>query len=237
MKFSSQIKDAAKYTFRDWKSIVLLGIILCIASTLDETYTDNLLLLFIMVIAAIALLFIEEGYRYKIIKETIEGNNIPPIIENFSELIKEGFLETITLLIYIGIALALITIIENFIKAHVPETYQIIILILLIIVYLMFFGYAINKALHGSKFFSAFNIIEIFKLYYKIGFVQSIFLFIIGTISLNIMYTCVFNVGIFQPTRFIEFILSFFINPVLMLFLTRLIALCGQEAIPSQNQK
>ena len=129
MKFSSQIKDAAKYTFRDWKAIVLLGIILCIASTLDETYTDNLLLLIIMVLAAIALLFIEEGYRYKIIKETIEGNNSPPLIGNFSELIKEGFLETITLLIYIGIALALITIIENFIKAHVPETYQIIILI------------------------------------------------------------------------------------------------------------
>ena len=82
MKFSSQIKDAAKYTFRDWKAIVLLGIILCIASTLDETYTDNLLLLFIMVIAAIALLFIEEGYRYKIIRETIEGNNSPPLIEN-----------------------------------------------------------------------------------------------------------------------------------------------------------
>lgn len=237
MKFSSQIKDAAKYTFRDWKAIVLLGIILCIASTLDETYTDNLLLLFIMVIAAIALLFIEEGYRYKIIRETIEGNNSPPLIENFSELIKEGFLETITLLIYIGIALALITTYENFIKAHVPGTYQIIILILLIIVYLAFLGYAINKALHGSKFFSAFNIIDIFKLYYKIGIKKSIFLFIIGGTSLNIMYTCVFNVGIFQPTRFIEFILSFFINPVIMLFLTRLIALCGREAIPSQNQK
>ncbi|WP_296861150.1 DUF4013 domain-containing protein [uncultured Methanobrevibacter sp.] len=237
MKFISQIKDAAKYTFKDWKTIVLLGIILCIASTSEEFTTNNNILLFILSGITLTLLIIEEGYRYTIIKETIEGNNRPPIIGNLFKLIKEGIIETFSLAVYIGIVLALFTAYDKVPKDQFYDMYQIIIFILLIIIYLMFFGYAINKALHGSKFLSAFNIIEIFKLYYKIGIVQSIFLFIVGSISLNIMYTCVFNIGIFQPTRFIEFILSFFINPILLLFITRLMALCGREAIPSQNQK
>ena len=42
MKFERQIYDALKYTIDDWKAIVLLGIILCIASTSEETVSENI---------------------------------------------------------------------------------------------------------------------------------------------------------------------------------------------------
>ena len=46
----------------------------------------------------------EEGYRYKIIKNTIEEDNSPPIIGNFNSWIREGLTETITIYAY-GIVL------------------------------------------------------------------------------------------------------------------------------------
>lgn len=233
MKFISQIKDAAKYTFRDWKSIVLLGIILCIASTSEELYSDNPVLLVLIIVIGAIIVLIEEGYRYMIIKETIEGHNRPPIIRNFPNLIKEGFSETITLLVYVYVALAMNKIAESLGESWVSTTIQILIFISILIIYLLLFGYPIYKALNGSKFLSGFDIIGILKLYSKIGIVQSFFLILIGAISMNVIYSCVFNIGIFETFHFIEFILSFFINPIILLFITRLMALCGREAIPS----
>ena len=42
MKFKNRIYDAFKYTLKDWKAIILLGAVLCIASTVGEFQTDNL---------------------------------------------------------------------------------------------------------------------------------------------------------------------------------------------------
>lgn len=101
MKFTTQLRDAFKYTLRDWKAIVLLGIFLCMASTFEEIHSNNLLILIVAFVVCTVLLFFEEGYRYKIIKETMKGNNNPPVINNLKELIKEGFYEYITISVYI----------------------------------------------------------------------------------------------------------------------------------------
>lgn len=234
MKFTSQIMDALKYTFKDWKSIVLLGIILCIASTFEEWNTSNILFASILTVITIALVFFEEGYRYTIIKDTIKGNNHPPLIGNFFELIKEGFLETVTILVYVGVFWGIVKIYNNLLPVlGVHHIYQIILLILSLIIYLTIFGCAIYKALHKDNFFSAFNIIGILKLYCKIGLKQTIFLIMVGSISLDLIFTCVLNMSIFEPGKFLEFIISFFINPILLLFITRLLALSGRKAIPS----
>lgn len=115
------------------------------------------------------------------------------------------------------------------------EIYQILLFILAAIIYLTFFGFAIYKAQKGGKFFSVFNIIGIIRLYRKMGILQTIFLIIVGSISLNLIYSCVFDLGIFKSSRFLDFIVSFFINPIIFLFLTRLIALSGREGIPNNN--
>lgn len=234
MNFTSQIKDALKYTFKDWKSIVLLGIILCIASTFEEWHTENLLIRVILTVIALVLIFIEEGYRYKIIKDTINGNNHPPFIGNYRELIKEGFLETVTILIYAGTTWAIVQLYNNIIPTTSISYISLIILfIFALIIYLTIFGFAIYKALNKGRFLSAFNIFGILKLYYKIGLKQTIFLIIVGSISLDLIFTCVLNMSIFEPGKFLEFIISFFINPILLLFMTRLLALSGRKAISS----
>ena len=179
MKFRYHILDAMKYTLKDWKAIVLLGIIFCIASTADEFKTADLTLYNILFIISLITMVFEEGYRYKIIKNTIEGDNSPPIIGNFNSWIREGLTETITIYAY-GIVLIGLNFITD--KSH-GIAYSFF-FIIAYIVYFLFLASAINKALHEDKFLSGFNLIEIFKLYYKMGLKQSIYLMIIGTISL-----------------------------------------------------
>lgn len=226
MKFRNQIYDAMKYTLKDWKAIVLLGIILCIASTIEEFKTSDLMLYNSLFIISLIIMVFEEGYRYKIIKNTIEGYNSPPIFGNFNSLLKEGLAEVITLYAY-GLFILCI-------NALIDKSPEVIILFLLIITYIAYFlflGSAINKALHGGKFLSGFNFIEILKLYYKMGLKQSIYLVIVGTISIFLFCSCVFDLSILKTARIIDFLISFFLNPILLLYLTRLMALCGRETI------
>ena len=72
MNFKSQIFDAVTYTLRDWKGIVLLGIIFCIASTVEEVQVDNMNLYYILLIISSITLLFEEGHRYNIIKNTVQ---------------------------------------------------------------------------------------------------------------------------------------------------------------------
>lgn len=230
MKFTTQLRDAFKYTLRDWKAIVLLGIFLCMASTFEEIHSNNLLILIVAFVVCTVLLFFEEGYRYKIIKETMKGNNNPPVINNLKELIKEGFYEYITISVYILILNILFWIVNHMeITSSIHFIQWTILYIISMAIYFLFFGAPINKILHGGKFFSAFNFIEIAKIYLKIGLKKTIILVIIGTISVNLILRSVLDYGIFNFVNFIDFLINFFISPVILLFLTRLIALIGKE--------
>lgn len=234
MKFISQIVDAMKFTLRDWKAIILLGIILCIASTSEHWDSNYIIIYYSIYIISIALIFIEEGYRYKIIEGTLQGDNKPPNIMNLRDLIKDGFLETVTILVYIAILLIFNMITDKLIpKLNLSNAYSLVFVILAVIVYLAFFGFGIYKALNGGKFFSGFNIPGIFRLYFKMGILQTIFLIIVGSISMNLTYSCVLDLGIFRTYHILDFIISFILNPILLLFMTRLIALCGREVNPS----
>ena len=53
------------------------------------------------------LLFFEESYRYKIIENTIMGNNNPPKLEFNTRFLKEGMIESSILFIYTVIALVM----------------------------------------------------------------------------------------------------------------------------------
>ena len=201
---------------------------------IEEIYTNDYITTVIIAIISLILLFIEEGYRTKIIEETIHGNNKPPAIRNFSNLLKEGFLETLTLFIYYIIFECIIKLNESVLPIFDSSGIsQIIIVIIATIIYLAFLGAAIYKIQHGDKFLSSFNIIGIFRLYSKIGIMKTLFLIVLGSISLNLIYTCIFDLGVFETNHFLDFIISFFINPIILLFITRLMASCGREANPS----
>ena len=230
MKFTNQIYDALKYTLRDWKTIILLGLILCILSAMDKINEVGTIIGIAISILTIALLFLEEGYRYEIIKETINGNNNPPRFGNLKELIIEGFLENITITVYFTVTYIFIASANSIeVISHIQYLHWSILLIIAIATYFLFFGAVINKALHDDRFISAFNIIEIARFYLKIGLKKTILLIIIGTVSINFIIGSVLELGIYDFAQYLDFIINFFINPILILFLTRLSGLIGKE--------
>ena len=64
MKFKNRIYDAFKYTLKDWKAIILLGAVLCIASTVGEFQTDNLTIFFIILIISVTTSIFEDHIMY-----------------------------------------------------------------------------------------------------------------------------------------------------------------------------
>lgn len=232
MNFINQITEAFKYTLRDWKILILLGIVLCLISSFEEFNTTNFYLEGTLLIITILLLFIEEGYRYRIIESTLNGNNKPPILNGIKELIKEGFEEWVTLTIY-ALIMLILNMIWNLIKPNttINAILWMFVLILIIIFYITFFAAAINKILNGGKFLSAFNIKEIFGLYSKIGILKTILIVILGTINLETIVSCVIQTGVLNAYMLLDYTVSFFVSPILVLFLTRLIALCAKDAI------
>ena len=97
------------------------------------------------------------------------------------------------------------------------------------VLYFLFYASAVNKVLHGGRFISGLNFIEIFKLYYNIGLKRVIFVIILVLINLTLLVHCVLNLGIFRIGHFLDFIVSFFLNPILMLTITRFLAISGKK--------
>lgn len=234
MNFINQIHDAFRYTLRDWKAIVLLGMIICISDTAMEYNTENIYLVYLTLIIFTILFFFEEGYRFKIITETLNGKNHPPRINNISNIIKEGFIEVFTITTYVLLNTILIFLcltildVDNF-------TGGLIVFCFTQIMTLLVLGSPIYKALHGCKFKSGFNVIGIMKLYYKMSLSKFIIMMIVLLVCENIIFSVALNRGVFETHHILEFIFSFFLAPILLLFETRLISICGKETIPNQN--
>ena len=157
MNLYDNVHNAFKFTIKNWKVIILLGIILSIGASLTEMKTDNSILLTISIIISTILLFFEESYRYKIIENTIIGDNNPPKLEFNTRFLKEGMIESSILFIYTVIAL----VISQLIDMISDFSIQTILSILGIIIFFSVIASGINKALHDGKFKSAFNLIEI----------------------------------------------------------------------------
>ena len=230
MNFKNQIYDALKYTLKDWKTIILLGIILCTLAAIIETETNYLLIAVLLFFVSVILTLFEEGYRYEIIKETIKGNNNPPNIGNIKLLLKEGAYETIIIAIYWGIIFLLNKMAEYMNQLNIFNwSLWAVLSAMCIIVYFLFFGAAVNKALHNDRFISALNFIEIGKFYLKIGVKRTVVLIIVGIISINFIEISVMGMGIHNFAKIIDIIINLTISPIMLLFMTRLTALIGRE--------
>lgn len=230
MKLRNQMRDALKYTLKDWKTIFLLGIVLCAAASFNDLDSDNTYVGLAIVIVALILLAFEEGYRYLIIKKTLKGDNSPPRVTNLKEILVEGSYEAITLIIYACVIYLLVEVINNInILDGMEDLQAAIISAACIFIYFLFFGAAINKVLHGGRFLSAFNAREIINYYRRIGLKRTLAIIIFGTISLNFIVCSVFDYGSIDLVNTIDFLINFILSPIMLLFITRLIALSGKE--------
>ncbi len=235
MNLKELMKESLKYTLRDWKMLILVGILLTLASTIEEIHITHETLAIIFLILSLLLLLIEEGYRAKIIETTLHGNNMPPnLLKNPKGLIKGGFYEVIILVGYSSIISGIIYLMLYMgFNGSIYNLNFIIAVTLLSIfctIFLICFLIApINKAINDDKLIHAFKIHDLLKLYHKMGLSNAICSIILGITGFNLVVAPILNWGILDTYKFFEFLISFLLSPLLLLFTTRFLSLSVKE--------
>ena len=235
MNLKELMKESLKYTLRDWKMLILVGILLTLASTIEEIHITHETLAIIFLILSLLLLLIEEGYRAKIIETTLHGNNMPPnLLKNPKGLIKGGFYEVIILVGYSSIISGIIYLMlyVGFNGSIYNLNFIIAVTLLSIFctIFLICFLIApINKAINDDKLIHAFKIHDLLKLYHKMGLSNAICSIILGITGFNLVVAPILNWGILDTYKFFEFLISFLLSPLILLFTTRFLSLSVKE--------
>ncbi|MCE7697479.1 MAG: hypothetical protein K8E24_001000, partial [Methanobacterium paludis] len=84
-KLKTILADAVAYAVSDWRNFLILGLILVLTdhvTDLNSPYTINsisdILIIASLVGVITVLSFIEIGYGFRIVEETVEGSTSPP---------------------------------------------------------------------------------------------------------------------------------------------------------------
>ncbi|WP_407453305.1 DUF4013 domain-containing protein [Methanobrevibacter sp.] len=226
--FYENIIDSLRFALSDKVSIIVIGVILTLISTMeyyDFGYTG--IGIIINIILIILILF-ESGYSSKIIEETIAGSTKPPAIDNVMEILKLGVKESLVLIGYFMILTALTTLTYIFHWLFPSIEVLIITNIILSAVLLIFLQSSLIYRAHKSgKVREGFDLKGIFRLYSKLGFKSCFYLFVAGLIAQVVIVSSVFNLSSLEFARIIRFILKFTLAPICLIFSLRLFALQG----------
>jgi hypothetical protein len=104
MDITGIIKDSLKYPLSDWKKILILGIFTVIggsASLLNFIgITNNAILLIFVIVGLISGLLVD-GYLFKIVKTSLDGENKLPEFNDWKNLLLNGVKVFITFIVYL----------------------------------------------------------------------------------------------------------------------------------------
>lgn len=102
MEISEIVKDALRYPFSDWKKILILGTIIFISSMPSRllSYTNNDLILLFVGIGFITGFFVN-GYLFRILKSSLEGNVKLPEFKAWIDMFVDGVKVFLVFLIYL----------------------------------------------------------------------------------------------------------------------------------------
>ena len=104
MNITEIVKDSLKYPVSDWKKIITLGIFIVIgglSSILNLlNITNNVILLIFVVIGLFSGLLVN-GYLFKIVKTSLDGENKLPKFNVWKNILLDGFKVFLTFIIYI----------------------------------------------------------------------------------------------------------------------------------------
>jgi hypothetical protein len=104
MNINEIIKDALKYPLTDWKKILILGIIIVISGIyglLSSLGITNYILVVISIFIGAIAGFLINGYLFKILKTSLDGDNILPEFNVWKNILIDGIKVFITFLVYI----------------------------------------------------------------------------------------------------------------------------------------
>ncbi len=104
MNITEIVKDSLKYPVSDWKKIIILGILIVIgglSSLLNFlSITNNLTLLIFIVVGLISGLLVD-GYLFKIVKTSLDGETRPPKFNAWKSLLIDGVKVFLTFIVYL----------------------------------------------------------------------------------------------------------------------------------------
>ncbi|WP_050553503.1 DUF4013 domain-containing protein [Methanobrevibacter boviskoreani] len=226
-RFIDLFKNSLRYAVSDWKAIFILGVFLYIISYLEDTVfkssdIQNLSgLIFIVILFAFSL--IESGYSCKILEETVDGSEKPPIFANYLDLIRHGLKDELVVLFYmiiIGVILFFCFELEFYKYDFFVRAMG---LFFVGLIYLTMLGGLLNLAHHHGNFKSGFAFREILDLLDKIGICKLVMVYSFIVLSEFLIYRFIF-VDV-SSNGIVSFIVNFLIIPFFVIFSKRLFAL------------
>jgi hypothetical protein len=117
MNFIRLIGDSIRFAAADWYNVLILGLILFLMENIaslpgNPQGIDMFDVTFWFILGF--LIFMEAGYLFRIISETVNGSLNPPLINKLREMFLHGFKEIIVFFIYFSIPIIILAVTDVF---------------------------------------------------------------------------------------------------------------------------
>ena len=247
------LKDAIIYPFLDWKTILLIGILMFAINISNKANLNKVSLAIkileniipsyfepnaIVLIFSVILLFLEMGYGSKIVYKGLMGENKPPKLKKIKKLVWEGFKKYCIMVIY-GIVMGyLLTNVRSY-SSEGNNPMAIVFFLLFYFVYLVLIGALINRYENNGKFIKAFYYKEIFTLMRDIGAKNVLTIFICAFIAQTFVVSGFVDITKNGLTllEIVISILMFFLSPISLISTKRLVSLNLRRVYAEKDKK
>lgn len=239
MEFKAMLTDAMRYSVSKWYNILILGLILFLTDHIIDFNVPSMIgdmgdVLIVIII--IVLSFLEIGYGFRIVEETVQGSSKPPSFHHPLNLIGHGIRESVILLIYFIFPLILVVVgISEFETmfsldfSPIIFEYALFIAIILFVCFnILFQGAVLNMAHHEGSLRSGFNLIMVFRKIRQVGLKNMLMISFITIVVIYILKQAIFDTlhGLpYLGTTVGDVLSTVLIAPFLILFTTRLLGL------------
>ncbi len=233
------IKNALKFAASDWYNILFLGVILFLIDYLIDFDSPSIIgdvYDVIILISVIFLSFIEVGYGFRIVEETVKGSIKPPGFRSPLNLFKHGVKESLVLLIYFILPLLVIFIVIIGFGLFLEDdssllamAYQILILLVFFTIFNILLQAAIlNMAHHNGSLRFGFKMELLIRKIRQVGLKKMLVVSFITILLTYFIKQAIFDTLHELPyvgSTLGDFISLVIIAPFLLIFTTRLIGL------------
>lgn len=234
-----KMSNALRYTIATWQNILILGLIIFLTDHLIDFDIPSIIKGIndiIILIVVVLLSFMEIGYGFRIVEETVQGSSKPPSFHNPLDLFWHGVKESVILLLYFIVPLILVVIgvsefeyLLNLDLGPIIMQYALLFVIIFFLAFnIMFQGAVLNMAHHHGRILSAFDFSMVFRKIRLVGLKNMLLVSFITVFVLYIIQQVVFDTMHELPyigSSLGDIISTVFFAPFLMIFTTRLLGL------------
>lgn len=244
MKLKSIVKDSTRYAVSDWRNFLVLGVILFLTdhlieldnfSTFDGTFS-SLIIIGLIIIVLLFLSFLEIGYGFRIVEETVQGSTLPPSFHHPLNLFTHGVKESVILIVYFILPVILFILGLAWLVEMTNLDFGPLNLSLTILIAAIFFlcfnitmqGAILTMAHHEWSLRWGFNLPHVFRKIRRVGIGNMLLVSLITIAVLIIVRSVLFDTlhGIpFLGSTVGDVIATVLVAPFLMIFTTRLLGL------------